>query len=177
LSRVIPQSEIRGHRIRISRDEAAMTTPDDRTPLLTPPQANHFLAGFRQIDRLLCSIEEVVQGEEGGLFPRIAPDLTGRQKDLLMSFAAAMRKSMAHILESHEVAIPEARTSASHAVRSALTFIDIALSDLRPKVMRGYGEVSEEATEALHRIVTELRRLQGSTLRDLNSEPRDQEPK
>jgi hypothetical protein len=154
-----------------------MSKPDDRAQLLTPPQTNHFLAGFRQIDRLLCSIEDVVQGGEGGLFPRIAPDLTGRQKDLLLGFVAAMRKSMADILASHQMAVPEARTTASHAVRSALTFIDIALSDLRPKVMRGYGEVSEDAAEALQRIVAELRRLQGSTLRDLNSEPSREEPK
>lgn len=154
-----------------------MSAQDERAPLLTPPQANHFLAGFRQIDRLLCSIEEVVQGDEGGLFPRISPDLTQRQKDLLLRFAAAMRARMAAILASHEVAIPEARTTASHAVRSALTFVDIALSDLRPKVMRGYGEVSGEAAEALHRIVNELRSLQGNALRELNSEPRDEATK
>jgi hypothetical protein len=164
--------------IRTSHDEAAMSAQDERaTPLLTPAQVNHFLAGFRQIDRLLCSIEEEVQGDESGLFPRISPNLTELQKDLLLRFTTAMRKRMADILELHEVAIPEARTTASHAVSSALTFIDIALSDLRPKVMRGYGEVGEDATEALNQIVTELRSLQGSALRDLNSERRDEEMK
>ena len=154
-----------------------MSAQNEPAPLLTPAQVNHFLAGFRQIDRLLCSIEEVVEGEESGLFPRVSPDLTQPQKDLLLHFTAAMRQVIAAILESNAVAIPKARTTASHAVSSALTFIDIALSDLRPKVMRGYGEVSDEATQALNRIVAELRSLQGDALRGFNSERRDEKTK
>ncbi len=154
-----------------------MSAENERAPLLTPAQTNHFLAGFRQIDRLLCSIEEAVQGEDNGLFPRISPDLTPRQKDHLLRFASTMRKSMAAILEAHALAVPKARTTASHAVSSALTFIDIALSDLRPKVMRGYGEVSDGAAEALNRIVTELRSLEGGALRELNAERRDEKTK
>jgi hypothetical protein len=88
-----------------------------------------------------------------------------------------MRKSMAAILEAHALTVPKARTTASHAVSSALTFIDIALSDLRPRVMRGYGEVSDGAAEALNRIVTGLRGLEGSALRELNSERRDEKTK
>ncbi len=151
-----------------------MSVQNDPAPLFTPAQLNHFLAGFRQIDRLLVSIEEVAEGQESGLFPRVSPDLTLPQKDLLLCFAAAMRQAMTAILESNGVAIPKARTTASHAVSSALTFIDIALSDLRPKVMRGYGEVGEDATQVLNRIVAELRSLQGNALRGFNSERRDE---
>jgi len=154
-----------------------MSVQNDPAPLLTPAQVNHLLAGFRQIDRLLVSIEEVADGQESGLFPRVSPDLTQPRKDLLLRFVAAMRQAIAAILESNGMAIPKARTTASRAVSSALTFIDIAISDLRPKVMRGYGEVSEDAAQALDRIVAELRSLQGNALRGFNSERRDERTK
>ena len=138
------------------------------TSFLTAAQANHFIASLRQIDRLLCSIEEVVGGDRGALFPRAAPDLTRRQKELLLRFAAEMRKRMAEVMQSHGMAIPEARTKSSRAVESALTFIDIALSDLRPKVMRGYGEVSARAVAELDLIVAELQSVQGSAFREFH---------
>jgi hypothetical protein len=152
----------------LRRSEAAMSAQDEKAlPFLTAAQVNHFLAGFRQIDRLLCSIEEVLHGSGDSLFPHTSPDLKAPQKERLLHFVAEMRSRMERILQAHGLAVPPARVSASRAVNSAMTFIDIALSDLRPKVMQGYGDVGASSAEELDRIVTELRALEGEVQHEL----------
>ena len=45
---------------------------------------------------------------------------------------------------------------ASHSIDVALTFIEIAIAELDPHYMRGYGRVSDEGATDLYGVVAEL---------------------
>ena len=61
--------------------------------------------------------------------------------------------------------IPATRAALTH-----LTFVDIAIEELKPHYMRGFGAVPEDAVNELNGVVHELRALVTSTERYLNQE-------
>lgn len=62
-------------------------------------------------------------------------------------------------MKDYKVDVGPSTISAVQAVRSALSFIDIAVTELRPRYMRGYGAVPPEAAAQLERTVDQLDQL------------------
>jgi hypothetical protein len=60
------------------------------------------------------------------------------------------------ILATQSLGPEEPHISASHAIHVGLTFVEIAIAELAPRYMRGYGPVSQEGAADLNGIVTEL---------------------
>jgi hypothetical protein len=60
------------------------------------------------------------------------------------------------ILATQSLGPEEPHISASHAIHVGLTFVEIAIAELAPRYMRGYGPISQEGAADLNEIVTEL---------------------
>lgn len=142
-------------------------SPSRKFELFGEYQINHMVATFRHIDRLLEMIQTALTNNEEGLFPRYVHNLDAEREKELLAFVAELRARMATKMKKYGLAMPPPKTTASHAVESALSFIGIALDDLRPKEMRGYGPVNETAAKELEELIHELQVLTTSAVRSL----------
>ncbi len=129
-------------------------------PKLNPHQQRRLKVTCEHIDRLLSDVEAILHAAESrSPFPRYAPDISVRQRRALESYIAQMRSFMVRVLERQGISIDPPSIPASHAVHSNITFIDISIEELRPRYMRGYGEVQPEAAAELNHIVDALQSL------------------
>ena len=76
-------------------------------------------------------------------------------EDAVQSF----RQTLIQVLDRFGIEPPSPRTSALHAARVNLLYAEVALEELRPPRLRGYGEVAPEAAVDLEEVVEELRGL------------------
>jgi GTP-binding protein EngB required for normal cell division len=125
--------------------------------------SNHvrrLLVSCEYIDRLLTDIETVLSASSSAaLFHKYGDDLTPAQKKIVRDYIARIRAQMARVLAGQEIELPPPQISATHSIRTALDFIDIAAEELRPKYMRGYGEIPPSLVPELNGISGELQGL------------------
>ena len=136
--------------------------PSTGPGLFSEYQINHLVGTFHHIDQLLGSVEVALMDDSRGLFPEHVQDLGAEQKARLVAFVTEFRNRLSLKMEEYNIDRPTPKTTASRAVESALIFIDIALDDLRPQTMRGYGALSQNASAELHRLIHELQSLTAS---------------
>jgi GTP-binding protein EngB required for normal cell division len=125
--------------------------------LLNEFQRNRLSVTCSYIDKLLKDIEEVLNATASkSPFPKYVSDISPAQRRVIEDYIARFRSQLLRVLEGMRIPVPAARISAVHSLRTSLTFIDIAVEELKPRYMRGYGEVPEKAQESLNGIVAEL---------------------
>src|SRR5439155_25627526 len=83
-------------------------------------------------------------------------DLSPAQVKVVQDYLARIRAQMVRILQSQGITPPGPQADSPHAIRVALTFVDIVFEECRPKYMVGYGEVPESAVPELNGLVNEL---------------------
>jgi len=120
-------------------------------------QRQRLLASCKHIDKLLEDIEVTLKAAASkSVFPEYRGDLSARERRAIEARVAAIRKQLLQILAGQSLAPEEPRISASHSISVNLTFIDIAVAELAPRYMRGYGPVSDEGAADLDGIVASL---------------------
>ena len=92
-------------------------------------------------------------------FPRYIQDIAPTQRRTIEDYLSRIRAQLTRVLDGQGIPRPEAWIPTSRAVYTALTTIDIALEELRPRYMQGYGEVPPELATELEGISGELRGL------------------
>jgi hypothetical protein len=121
-------------------------------------QARRFRVTFAYIDRLLCEIEGILNASESqAAFPRYAGNVTPQQREKIQDYVARLRSKLVHVLERQGIPREGASIQGLHAIHVALGSIDIAVEELKPRYMRGYGEVPEAVGAELSEIVENLR--------------------
>lgn len=134
-------------------------------------QQRRLLVTCQYIDKLLLGVEEVLNASaSNAAFPRYQLDISPDQRRTIEQYLARVRDQLRRALQCQEIPVSPPSIPASRSIRSALGFIDIALEELKPKYMRGYGPVPERAAAALNDIVSELRVLVGRLDRALTEE-------
>jgi len=112
------------------------------------------------VDKVIGEIEQFLHSAASkAAFPRLHPRHYPTQRRTIEDYLARIRAQLARVLDGQGIPRPEAWVPASRAVYTALTTIDIALEELRPRYMRGYGEVAPELATELEGISGELRGL------------------
>jgi hypothetical protein len=142
------------------------------TTRLTQPQQRHVAAGLAHVDRLLLAVEQVAQATPSP-FARERSDLSPDETRLLLSFVRLARGRMLAALDRLGIARPAPSVSARWSIETSLRFVDIALSELDPKGLAGYGALDSEAAEELRALTDELRsviRRGGALVRELDPE-------
>jgi GTP-binding protein EngB required for normal cell division len=136
------------------------------TSPLNEHQRHHILASCQYVDRLLGDLEVVASSASSGSpFNRYIDDLTPAEKRVFRDYCASIRAQMVRVLERHGIDPGTSPSSARHAIRTGLGLIDIALEEMRPQYMRGYGAMADAAIPELNGLVMELQgivhRLEG----------------
>jgi GTP-binding protein EngB required for normal cell division len=134
-----------------------MGVPHNPDQLLNQFQRNRLAVTCTYIDKLLKDIEEVLNATASkSPFPKYVSDISPTQRRVIEDYISRFRAQLLRVLEGMSILPPTAKIGAVHSLRTALTFIDIAVEELKPRYMRGYGEVPESAQETLNGIVAEL---------------------
>jgi GTP-binding protein EngB required for normal cell division len=114
----------------------------------------------RYIDKLLADMESILSVSSSRLaFPQYIPDLTSAQRRVVEDYIGRIRAQLIRVLDGQNIERPSADIPAGRSLHSTLTFVDIAVEELKPEYMRGYGEVPPQAAVELNGIAGELQGL------------------
>ncbi|HUO15635.1 MAG TPA: hypothetical protein VMX38_11665 [Verrucomicrobiae bacterium] len=124
---------------------------------LSSNHARRLLVTCRYIDKLLADMEGALAVEQSRkAFPEYSSDITPGQRQIIEESIAKIRAQLKGVLDGLGIDHPAPSIPVSRYLHTVLTFIAIAAEELRPKYMRGYGEVSSEAAGELNAIATTL---------------------
>jgi hypothetical protein len=127
---------------------------------LNESQQRHLLTSLQYADKLLSEIEEILSAASSkSPFPEHQIDVTPAQSKVIRDYIARIRAQMLRVLEGQGIRPRSPQLGAIHCIRVALTFVRIALTEIGPEYMRGYGKVPESAIADLNGLVAELNTL------------------
>jgi GTP-binding protein EngB required for normal cell division len=78
---------------------------------------------------------------------------------VLRDYCAGIRAQMVQAMQRHGIEPGSTPASSRHAIRTGLGLIDIAIEEMRPQYMRGYGVMADEAVPELQGLANELQSL------------------
>ena len=135
---------------------------ETNAPRLNEYQSHHLSSTCQYVDRLLCDIDGIVaMAETDSPFDRYTHDLAPTSKRLLRDYAISIRAHMMRVLQRHQCLPRGSAVPAVRAIRTRLASVDIAIEELKPRYMRGYGSVPQELVPELNGLVEELQSLVG----------------
>lgn len=138
-----------------------MTVADEHGasgPGLNLAQARALKAAFAHVSDLLEGVLRIAQGDITP-FDRQRPDLTPEEAKDLTEVVPAIRTRMLEALAQLDIPAPAADRSGRWTIRTALSFADLALSEVTPAELVGYGSIDEEAAQSVTGVVTDLRKM------------------
>jgi GTP-binding protein EngB required for normal cell division len=125
--------------------------------MLNEHQQRRLLISCQHIDKLLSDVEEILNASVSrSPFPRWSDDTSPVQRKVTQDYIARLRAQLVRVLEGQDIAHPGSTVGSIHAIRVTLNFVDIAAEELKPKYMRGYGELSESIMPELNGIANEI---------------------
>jgi GTP-binding protein EngB required for normal cell division len=137
----------------------------DSQPTGNARSLNEFQAGrlrvtCQYIDKLLGEVEGILNAAASkAAFPRYSGDIAPAQRRTIEDYISRIRAQLVRVLDGQGIAREKPSIPASRAIHVALGAIDIAVEELKPQYMRGYGDLPEGAVTELNGIVGELRGL------------------
>jgi hypothetical protein len=134
--------------------------PEESANSLNSNQERRLSVTCRYIDKLLADMESALNVSASKLaFPQYAPDITSAQRCVIEDYISCIRAQLVRVLDGQNIERPAADIPVSRSLHSTLTFVNIAVEELKPEYMCGYGEVTPEAAVELNRIAGELKGL------------------
>lgn len=112
------------------------------------------------IDDLLCRIEEALYvSTSKAAFPHYTPDLSPAQQRTIEDYIARIRAQLVRVLDGQGISRDRRTIPVSRAIAATLVSVDISVEELRPKYMRGFGNLAGSAPADLDGIAGELKTL------------------
>ena len=134
--------------------------PEDATNSLNPNHVRRLRVTCRHIDKLLSDMEGALNASASRVaFPQYVSDIAPAQRRIIEDYITRIRAQLVRVLDGQAIERPAADIPVSRSLHAVLTFIDIAVEELKPEYMRGYGEVPAAAATELNGIAGELRGL------------------
>jgi GTP-binding protein EngB required for normal cell division len=127
---------------------------------LNPSHELHLLVSCKHADKLLSEIEEILQSASSkSPFPKYRIDFSPAQGRTVEDHLARIRAQMVRVLGSLGITPEEPRFGAIHSMRVTLAFVRIAIQEMRPKALAGYGELPQGMLAELNGLMPELEGL------------------
>ncbi len=115
------------------------------------------LTTFRHINNLLSEAEHILAtGGSTSPFAEYTQDSTPVQRKVLHDYIERVRQAMNRALTDLRLSRPAPVCGAMWAAGGRFTFAQIAVAEMEPQRMRGYGALSEEDVKAVNEVVAEL---------------------
>ena len=120
-------------------------------------QASRLRVTCQYIDNLLGDIVEVLNASASqAAFPRYLPDIAPSQRRTIEDYITRLRAQLLGVLKGLGISVPGASIPASRAIQVMFGAVDIAVEELKPHYMLGYGHLPESVATELNGIVGEL---------------------
>ena len=117
----------------------------------------HLLSTFQYVDNLLSEAERIMASAgSASPFQEYSQDTTPIQRKVTHDYVVCVREAMRRILEELKIPLRPPISGALWAARNHLAFAGIAVAEITPEHLRGYGQLSDEDARAMDRIVAEL---------------------
>ena len=134
--------------------------------------ARNLLTTFRHIDKLLSEAEHIMATAGGSSpFAEYTQDSTPVQRKVVHDYIERVREALDRAMTDLELPRPAPVCGAMWAVSGQVTFTQIAVAEMEPQRMRGYGPLSEEDGKRINRAVAELNAALGRLVAYLNKGP------
>lgn len=115
---------------------------------------------FVCLDELLVAIETMASGAAArSPFSPYVPDLSASELHVLPDYIAEIRSRMAETVETLGLAVARATVPTSRAIDLTLMNADIALEEIHPERLRGYGAPTAAGAAAVAHFTAELSRV------------------
>ena len=125
---------------------------------LNANQARRIVSSIAYVDDLLRDIERLARLDPTA-FTRERPDVGEGEARMVLALVDTARRRMLALLDRFAIPRPAARMSARWSMTTAFRFIDIALSELTPGTLRGYGDIDPGAAADIQAAAATLREL------------------
>jgi GTP-binding protein EngB required for normal cell division len=123
------------------------------------------------IDKLLGDVEDILHAATSrSPFSRYIVDINPAQTRVVEDHIRRLRSQLVRTLAWQHMQPLPPDIPATRAAMTHLAFVDIAIEELTPRYMRGYGAVPEDAVNQLNGVVHELRALVTGMERYFNQE-------
>ncbi|MGA9777505.1 MAG: hypothetical protein WBS33_04475 [Verrucomicrobiia bacterium] len=123
-------------------------------------QQRHLLMMFHHVDHLLSEAERILASTHSpSPFQEYTQDSTPAQRKMTHDYVLRVRDTMRRILDELKIPPKSPTSSALWAARNHLAFAGIAIVEIEPRHMKGYGELSEAEKQMLNWITAELNGL------------------
>lgn len=123
-------------------------------------QQRSILIGFQDIHRRLAEFESIlVQRLISSPFSQYVDDLSPTEAKVIHDYFNRLRAAMVTCLNDLKIPLEVRRTSARWALQCGMIFLHIAVSELSPERLRGYGALDAEGQTQAHKLQQELNRL------------------
>ena len=135
---------------------------------LNESHRRRLLVNAQYADRLLSDVEAILNAPASkSPFPKYRPDVSLDQARLIRSHIARFREHLSRVLPAVGVASGSARFGALHSIQVTLSFVRIAVAEMAPEYLRGYGDMPDCAASELRGVSVELEGLIDSLERNL----------
>jgi len=120
---------------------------------------NTLLAGFKYIDRMLADGLAAVTpgGDDGAVFSSVASDATPVQRKVIGDQVAHLRRAIRSALEACAIPAPPPTVSAIWSLRAHVMAVEIALEELGPRHLRGYGALDDATAAGVAALLAQIR--------------------
>lgn len=143
----------------------------DAISLLNEAQRRRIRVSCEYIDKLLSGCETILHAQASrSPFAKYISDISAAQAGVLEDYIQRIRVQLMGTLRWQNIDVPKPRILSTQAILTNLTFVDVALEEMRPRYMRGSGEISESAATELSGAVHDLRSLFEGMTRFLHQE-------
>ena len=127
---------------------------------LSDSQQRSLRNACKHMDGLVKDIEAALHpARTNSVFPKYINDIAPIQQKTIEEYLARFRAQLLCVLAGQTIEVEEPRIKASHAIHISLTFIEIAIEELSPGRMRGYGPVSEAGASDLKGVMQDLQSI------------------
>lgn len=128
--------------------------------LLNEAQQRRLLSNAQYADKLLSDIEAILTASESKtIFPKFRPDVSPLQIKLIRNYIARFRDQLGRVMEGLGVVHKGPAFGSLHSIRVTLTFVRIAVQEMAPDHLRGYGELPASVIPQLQGLCSELEGL------------------
>jgi GTP-binding protein EngB required for normal cell division len=122
---------------------------NDASQHFNEPQRSRILASVSYIDKLLIDVEEILSAATSHAFPKYKNPLTPAQIRVAKDYISRLRQHILHVLKDLDIQLPPPKFDSTHSIRVTLQFIEVAIEEMAPERLVGYGEVPRNLTQRL----------------------------
>jgi GTP-binding protein EngB required for normal cell division len=117
---------------------------------LTENHERGLLASIQYALKLIRDCEEILaSADHPNPLTRYVGGLAAPQRRIAEDYLQRLRQQIIRFLDVAQIAPPEPRVTAVHAIQTLMIFIEDALEEMRARHLRGFGAVSAEAERLL----------------------------